>query len=489
LLSLLIPKAMIYSNSTSKPLKVLLSLILLTFISCEDISQKNQPNIILIMTDDQGWGQTSYNNHPILETPHLDDMAAHGIRFDRFYAAAPVCSPTRASILTGRSNNRTGVPSHGHALRLQEKTLAVALKKAGYSTAHFGKWHLNGLRGPGVPILKEDTHGPGNFGFHHWLTVTNFFDIDPLMSENGSFIDLTGNTSDIIVGKALEFIEETSKQNLPFFTVIWDGSPHDPFVSRDEDRKKFQDLDEPSQHHHGEIVAFDRSLGFLRKKLRDLDLAENTIVWYCSDNGGLSEIKPNSVGGLRGSKGTIYEGGLRVPAIIEWPAVIQPKITQYPASTMDIFPTIADILGLPEDDLLKPIDGISLKPIFNTVLNKRIKKIPFSFRDKGALLDNNYKLIASSINKNVFELYNLENDPTESQDIATENPVLFEQMKKEFILWNETVKLSEEGKDYPEGKVLKNPKSHFWMKDERYQPYLEEWLRRPEYRNRILKGR
>ena len=441
------------------------------------------------MTDDQGWGQTGYYNHPVLDTPNLDAMAANGIRFDRFYAAAPVCSPTRASVLTGRTNNRTGVATHGYALRTQEKTIAVALKKAGYSTAHFGKWHLNGLRGPGVPVLKDDTHSPGKFGFDHWLTVTNFFDINPLMSENGSFVDLKGNTSDIIVREALAFIEKKSKQNLPFFTVIWDGSPHDPFVASEEDRMKFQDLDESSQHHHGEIVAFDRSLGYLRKKLRDLNLAENTILWYCSDNGGLSGVQPNSVGELRGSKGTIYEGGLRVPGIIEWPAVIQHKVTRYPASTMDIFPTIVDILGLPDDDLLKPIDGISLKPIFNTALDRRNKKIPFSFKDQGALLDNNYKLIASSIEKNEFELYNLENDPIESQDLAIENQILFEQMKKEYILWNETVELSMEGKDYPEGKVLKNPKSHFWMKDERYQPYFEEWLERPEYRHRILKGR
>ena len=440
------------------------------------------------MTDDQGWGQTGYYNHPVLDTPNLDNMAANGIRFDRFYAAAPVCSPTRASILTGRTNNRTGVPSHGYALRTQEKTLAVALKKAGYSTAHFGKWHLNGLRGPGVPILKEDSHSPGKFGFDHWLTVTNFFDINPLMSENGSFVDLKGNTSDIIVRKAVKFIKRKSEQNLPFFAVIWDGSPHDPFVASEQDRKKFQDLDEPSQNHHGEIVAFDRSLGYLRKKLRDLNLAENTILWYCSDNGGLSEVQPNSVGGLRGSKGTIYEGGLRVPGIIEWPAVIQPKVTRYPASTMDIFPTIVDILGLPKDDLLNPIDGISLKPIFNTALDRRIKKIPFSFKDQGALLDNNYKLIVSSIEKNEFELYNLENDPFESQNLAAKDPILFKQMKKEFLQWNETVELSKKGKDYKDGKVFKNPESHFWMEDIRYQPYFEEWLKRPEYRHRILKG-
>jgi len=469
-------------------LKALLSLLTLILISCQKIPQIEQPNIILIMTDDQGWGQTGYYNHPVLDTPNLDKMAANGIRFDRFYAAAPVCSPTRASILTGRTNNRTGVPSHGYALRTQEKTIGVALKKAGYSTAHFGKWHLNGLRGPGVPVLKDDSHSPGKFGFDHWLTVTNFFDINPLMSENGSFVDLKGNTSDIIVRKALKFIKRKSEQNLPFFAVIWDGSPHDPFVASEQDRKKFQDLDEPSQNHHGEIVAFDRSLGYLRKKLRDLNLAENTILWYCSDNGGLSEVQPNSVGGLRGSKGTIYEGGLRVPGIIEWPAVIQPKVTRYPASTMDIFPTIVDILGLPNDDLLKPIDGISLKPIFNTALDRRIKKIPFSFNDQGALLDNNYKLIVSSIEKNEFELYNLKNDPFESQNLAAEDPILFEQMKKEFIQWNETVELSRKGKDYKDGKVLKNPESHFWMEDERYHPYFEEWLKRPEYRHRILKG-
>ena len=478
-----------FLNLISNNLNVLKILFPLAILSCNPYTKNHQPNIILIMTDDQGWAQTGYYNHPILETPNLDDMASNGIRFDRFYAAAPVCSPTRASILTGRSNNRTGVPSHGHALRLQEKTIAEALKKAGYLTAHFGKWHLNGLRGPGVPVLKEDTHGPENFGFDHWLTVTNFFDIDPLMSENGAFIDLKGNSSDIIVNKAIEFIEERRGQKLPFFIVIWDGSPHDPFLSSDEDRKKFNDLDENSQNHHGEIVAFDRSLGFLRKKLRDLDLAENTIVWYCSDNGGLSKIKPNPVGYLRGSKGTVYEGGLRVPGIIEWPSVIRPKVTNYPASTMDIFPTIADILRLPEDDLLKPIDGISLKPIFNSKLNKRKKKIPFLFNDKGALIDNNFKLVGTSIEKNEFELFNLKKDPSETQDISNDSPIRFKKMIQEFIEWYNNVKLSIEGKDYSEGKVLKNPKSQFWMKDERYKPFLKEWLERPEYRDRILKGR
>jgi arylsulfatase A-like enzyme len=472
-----------------KPINYFICLFILSLFSCTENVDDEFPNIILIMTDDQGWGQTSYYDHPVLETPNLDAMAENGLRFERFYAAAPVCSPTRASILTGRTNDRTGVMDHGYALRKQEKTIAVALKKAGYATGHFGKWHLNGLRGPGVPILKDDSHSPGKFGFDHWLTVTNFFDIDPLMSENGSFIDLKGNSSEIIVKKALEFIKEKTSQNLPFFAVIWDGSPHDPFLASEKDRDNFKDLDKQSQHHYGELVAFDRSLGVLRKTLKDLGLEKNTILWYCSDNGGLRNISPPSVGGLRGYKTTIWEGGLRVPAIIEWPKMIKPKVTNYPASTMDIFPTIADILNLPDTDLLKPIDGITLKPIFKNDLSNRDKRIPFRYKDQGALIDNNFKLVVTSIDKEKFELYDLEKDFSESINLSSENPLIFNQMKIDYLKWSESIDSSQVGMDYPEGKVLNNPERHFWMNDDRYKPYLNEWINRPEYRDRILISR
>ena len=472
-----------------KPITCIIYLFILSLFSCNENIDIESPNIILIMTDDQGWGQTSYYDHPILKTPNLDTMAKNGLRFDRFYAAAPVCSPTRASILTGRTNDRTGVIDHGYALRKQEKTIAVALQKAGYATGHFGKWHLNGLRGPGVPVLKDDSHSPGKFGFDHWFSVTNFFDINPLMSENGTFIDIKGNSSEIIVGKALEFIKEKTSQNLPFFTVIWDGSPHDPFLANEKDRDNFKNLDRESQHHYGELVAFDRSLGVLRKTLKDLGIEKNTILWYCSDNGGLSNISPSAVGGLRGYKTTIWEGGLRVPAILEWPKVIKPKVTNYPASTMDIFPTIADILNLPDTDLLKPVDGITLKPIFKKDLINRDKKIPFRYKDQGALIDNNFKLVVTSIDKEKFELYDLEKDYSESIDLVSQNPLIFNQMKTDFLKWSESIDSSQAGIDYPEGKVLKNPKRHFWMNDDRYKPYMREWLDRPEYRDRIIRSR
>jgi arylsulfatase A-like enzyme len=442
----------------------------------------DKPNVILIMTDDQGWGQTGYYNHPILKTPNLDSMAANGLRFDRFYAGAPVCSPTRASVLTGRANDRTGVPSHGHALRRQEKTLSAALKAAGYATGHFGKWHLNALRGPGVPVLEDDTHNPGAFGFDEWLTVTNFFDMNPIMSRKGVFHELKGDTSAIIVDEALKFISAAKKKGKPFLTVIWDGSPHSPWVASDADRKPFKNLDEKSQHHYGELAAFDRSVGVLRKGLRDLGVADNTIVWFCSDNGGLPKLNPDTVGGLRGYKGSVWEGGLRVPGIIEWPSKIKPRVTNYPAVTMDIFPTIADILGLDESVLLKPIDGISLVPLFDNECGKRKKPIPFRFRGKGALIDNEYKLIATNIENDAFELYDLKNDPAESKDISKDQPEIFKKMKSAFKKWSRQVDRSVAGKDYPEGKVRADePQSHFWRDDERYKPYFDEWKKRPEY--------
>lgn len=462
-----------------------LFILVTCFFSCE---KKEKPNIILIMTDDQGWGQTGYYNHPILETPNLDDMAKNGIRFDRFYASAPVCSPTRASVLTGRSNDRTGVLTHGYALRTQEKTIAQALKKAGYSTGHFGKWHLNGLRGPGVPILKDDNHNPGKFGFDFWFSTTNFFDVNPLMSDNGKFIDFKGSSSKVIFNEALKFIDKNNADNTPFFAVIWDGSPHYPWTANEDDKSVFKDLDNESQNHYGELVAFDRNLGKFRKLIREKGLSENTIIWFCSDNGGLKGIYPSTVGGLRGNKGSVWEGGIRVPAIIEWPSMIKHKVTDFPASTMDIFPTIADIIGLSKSEMIFPIDGISLLPLFNSNVDKREVHIPFRFNNTGALIDNDFKLVATSLNEMQFELYDLEIDPKESNNIATANPHLFEKLKDKYLEWSLSVNNSVNGKDYPENMVLEQPKPHFWMQDARYEPYLKEFSKRPEYENRIKRG-
>ena len=469
--------------------KVTLFLTLFIFTSCNFKESETRPNIILIMTDDQGWGQTGYYKHPVLETPNLDKMAENGIRFDRFYAGAPVCSPTRASVLTGRNNDRTGVYSHGYALRQQEKTLSEALKQEGYATGHFGKWHLNGIVGPGVPILENDFYRPGAFGFDDWVSVTNFFDIDPLMSDNGEFKEYEGTTSDIIVSLALDFIRKNVENEKPFFAVIWDGSPHRPFRALEKDKAGFENLDEKSREHYGELVAFDRCIGTLRKQLREMGVAENTLIWYCSDNGGLPDVTPTSVGHLKGFKGSLWEGGLRVPAIIEWPAKVKPAVSHYPASTMDIFPTIAELLHLPDTVSVYPQDGQSVMPVILGNTKKRDKPIPFRYSDGGALVDNNFKLYTGDRKSDNFELYNLAEDPEETTDVSAKYSEKFKELKNQFMEFDNSVEKSTEGLDYPEGRVTEKSRRQGWMTDPRYEPYLEDWLEKWEYRDRILRER
>lgn len=466
--------------------RFLVPLLCVLFPTLAFAQSPSRPNIVLVMADDMGWGETSYNGNPALKTPNLDAMAAAGLRFDRFYAGAPNCSPTRSTVMTGRSNDRCGVENHGYALRRQEKTLPQALHAAGYVTGHFGKWHLNGFRGPGAPILKTDDHNPGEFGFDEWLSVTNFFDRDPLMSRKGVFEEFKGDSSEIIVAEALKFLEKNRGGAKPIFTVVWYGSPHAPFVSIDQDKTAFGTLDKNSQNHYGELVAMDRSIGTLRAGLRKLGLAENTLLWFCSDNGGLPNVTPSTVGNLRGFKNSIFEGGLRVPAIIEWPAQIKtPSITSYPAGTFDIFPTLADVLGLPASVMLTPVDGSSLKPLFAggaTSPKERAKPMFFRHTGRTAMVDNRYKLLTESREKGVFELYDLEADPRESKDISAEQPAIAQRMREALLKWNASVDASFAGKDYPEGHVLASePKTRDWMTSPEYAPYMTELRKRPEY--------
>jgi arylsulfatase A-like enzyme len=442
-----------------------------------------RPHIILVMADDMGWGQTGYRGHPVLKTPELDAMAANGLRFERFYAGGPVCSPTRATVMTGRSHDRTGAKSHGYRLRPQEKTIAQALKGAGYATAHFGKWHLNGHAGPGAPILADDPCSPGRFGFDEWLSVSNFFDQNPIMSRNGRFEEFQGDSSEIIVDEAVKHLERQRASGQPTFTVIWYGTPHAPFKALDADRAPFTSLDEKSSHHYGELVAMDRSVGTLRRALRRLGLADNTLLVFCSDNGGLPEVKPSSVGGLRGNKGTLFEGGLRVPGIIEWPAAIKPRITSYPACTMDLFPTVADIVGLPDSVFVRPLDGTSLKPLFAAELPRRAQPIPFRYTSRAAYIDNQYKIIAEDHGRGAVQLYDLAADPQESRNLATDQPGLAARLQAALVAWNGAVEASVAGKDYPEGRVTPaDAERVFWYDLPQYARYLPAWKERWEFK-------
>lgn len=472
-------------------LALIVLVVVLQFVEVRGVFADEKPNIVLVMADDQGWGQVGYNNHPFLKTPNLDAMAANGLRFNRFYAGGPVCSPTRATVLTGRAHERTGVKEHGYALHLQEKTIAQALKKAGYATGHFGKWHLDGLRGPGVPVLKDDPYHPGRFGFDEWLTVTNFFDRNPLLSRMGVFEEHKGDSSEVVIEAGLKFIEQQAKANKPSLTVIWYGSPHSPWEATLDDQKSFRGR---LGNHYGEIIAMDRSIGTLRKRLRELKIEEKTLVWFNSDNGGLRKnFGENTVGGLRGGKGDLWEGGIRVPAIVEWPSRFKPRVTDIPACTMDIFPTVVDLLGLPRDSMLELVDGISLKPLFDGQMKKRQKPIYFQYKTGAAVIDNDWKIVTQVRGSKKYELYNLSKDEKEQWNLFDKSPFdvnanIAISMEKMLLELSNSVQRSQKGHDYPEGKVTKEgPHGRHWTGVEEYQPFLEEFKKRPEYSNWIKK--
>ena len=250
--------------------------------------------------------------------------------------------------------------------RPQEITVAEALKSVGYATGHFGKWHLGPVR-PGSPV------NPGASGFDTWLSAGNFYDNDPVLSRNGKAVQCEGESSMVVVDAALDFIETQAKADRPFLAVVWFGSPHGPHRAADRDLAVYEDQPKKDRNWLGEITGMDRAFGKLRQGLRDLGIHENTILWYTSDNGGL---RPASSGG-RGKKGQIYDGGLRVPAIFEWPArYAGHRVTDVPSVTSDIYPTLIDLLDIRMPDQ-PPLDGISLRLLLEGEMLRRPEPIGF----------------------------------------------------------------------------------------------------------------
>lgn len=415
--------------------------------------QSPKPNIILCMTDDQGWGDVSYNGLKQIRTPALDAMAAAGLRFNRFYAQQS-CSPARASVMTGRHPNRMGVFWPGMPLRRQEITVAQAARAAGYVTGHFGKWHLNGVAGPGKVMPDSDPLGPRNCGFDESFSVSNYFETNSTFGRNGVAEKTSGDGSDVIVAEALKFIRRTSAQQQPLLAVIWFGSPHAPHRPLPADLQAAG-----GSAYFGELVGVDRSLGTLRSGLRQLGIADNTLVWFCSDNGGWQDPqKPDAngvTGGLRGRKGDMYEGGIRVPAVIEWPARIkQPVVTEIPAGVVDIYPTLVDIMQPRVPSPVEPLDGISLLPLMDGHMKERSKPMGFwqgyggTATGPAAWSDNRYKLVKLGDNK--YELYDLTVDLSEQSNLAAQHPAIVNRMKAELETWQQSVLRSFRGADYPD---------------------------------------
>jgi len=332
-------------------------------------AESNRPvNIIFAMTDDQGYGDVGYMGHPHLQTPVLDEMARNGLRMDRFYTASPVCSPTRASVLTGRHPNRSGTFSWGNVLRAQETTVATALKDAGYRTGFFGKWHLGSVR-------AEQPTSPDGHGFEVWSATPNFYENDPWFSRNGRAIQVFGESSAATVEEALPFIREAAGSDQPFFAVVWFGAPHIPHDAVDELQNLYPDLPEQLRNYYGEISGIDAAMGMLREELRQLGIEEQTLLWFTSDNGGRPQDGAEHRG-LRGLKGQLWEGGIRVPALVEWPGRVSPRISQIPVGTVDIYPTLLEVAGV-EVTHHRPLDGISLVPFFEGRMPSRPTPLGF----------------------------------------------------------------------------------------------------------------
>jgi arylsulfatase A-like enzyme len=429
-----------------------------------------RPNIILVMADDQGWGDTSYNGHPELKTPHLDAMAAAGLRLNRFYTAHFNCSPTRASVMTGRHPHRMGTFSPGSPIRAQELTVAKVLQGTGYATGHFGKWHLNGKNGdrdtktpPGRAILANDPLSPGKLGFDEWVSADNYFDLDPVLGRNGVPEKFKGDGSDIAMDEALKFIRKQAGAGKPFFTVVWFGNPHVPHEALPADKALYAALPEKDQNYYGELNGIDRNVGKLRAALRELKVADNTLVWYTSDNGGANG--PKSTGKLRGSKGTLWEGGLRVPGLVEWPARIpKPFASDMPCSTLDIYQTVLAATGAKAEKQIQPLDGINLLPLFDGKMDARGKALPFVAAinrpgSHAALLDWPYKLhtdagggggkkgaVAGAVEP--VMLFDVSKDPKETTNLAAQQPERVEKMTAELAAWKSSVEKSLSGADY-----------------------------------------
>jgi arylsulfatase A-like enzyme len=445
------------------------------------------PNMIFVMTDDQGWGDVGYNGHPKIETPHLDEMAAEGMRFDRFYATASVCSPTRASCLTGRNNWRMNISNpmradEGH-LPQEEITIAEALKEKGYATGHFGKWHVGGFdpETSGTHVMPPweagfdecfSTHnvlvthdpyaklGKGGIKACYWHNGRNI----PL-DEAQSDPSLRGDDAAIVMNKAIEFIRTQSAGEKPFLVLVWFHNVHTPLGKNPELMKQYADCDPKEQIYFSNITAVDTQVGKLRSELRKLGVADNTMLWFTSDNGpnlkGKTDVKFSgaqggkfnytpigSAGAFRGWKRDCYEGGLRMPGILEWPAKIkQPIRTDFAAVTSDYFPTALDVAGipLPTD---RQYDGISLLPLIEGKVQQRGAAIGFHCNGMEAWTERQYKIVrtikAKKKPSSQWELYDLLVDPFEEHDLAATNHEIVQKMASDFHRWAESAGADEQ---------------------------------------------
>lgn len=406
-------------------------------ISCKTEKKQNSPNIVIILSDDQGWGDLSVNGNINLSTPNIDKLAETGVTFERFYVC-PVCSPTRAELLTGRYHLRGGVYSTsagGERLDLDETTIADVFKSAGYQTAAYGKWH-NGMQPPYHPNARgfDDFYG---FCSGHW---GNYF--SPMLEHNGKIVTGEGFIIDDLTNHGIDFIEN-NREN-PFFLYLPFNTPHSPMQVPDEYYGKFENKElvmrnrdpekENIQHTKAALAMcenIDWNVGRIIQKLDKTGLLENTIVIYLSDNG------PNGWrwnGGMKGRKGSTDEGGVRSPMFIKWEGKLPPgkKITEI-AGAIDLLPTLIDLAEI-DFSPKKPLDGISLKPLLIGKSPNWKERFIFSYWNrKISIRSQKYRF------DNEGKLFDMENDPGQTEDVSTANPGILNQFEEAREKWENEV--------------------------------------------------
>jgi len=424
--------------------------------------ESEPPNIIFILADDLGWHQLGCYGSNYYETPVLDQLATEGMRFTNAYAAAPVCSPTRGSIMTGKYPARTHLtvniptgrdpdrptltPDFAQWLPLDETTIAEVLQSAGYATGHFGKWHLNKDKdyAPGRP------RDPGSQGFDVVLT-THKYEAGPPSPYEDDWQHVRQITE-----HTLEFIEANSDG--PFFAYVSHNSIHRPEVEKKSlvaQYKSKPGADNDVEYAHNNptqgamLEVLDASIGRILEKVDELGIAENTIVIFFSDNG---QLGPKDSRPLRGSKADLYEGGIRSPMIVKWPGRVPAGTTHdEPVISNDFLPTfstLAGVEGLPAD-----IDGLDLSDlILDPSANLERDTLYFHFPHyhsqglgpQGAIREGNYKLIEYYENSllgkaGAYELFDLEADLAERQNLADEQPERVEAMSAKLSEWRKSV--------------------------------------------------
>ena len=448
------------------------------------------PNVIFAMADDLGWGDIGYNGGKA-RTPNLDNMARspNTILLQRYYSGSPVCSPTRGTVLTGRNHNRYCVWTVNMGsnqpdftvpqtmpLPLSEITVAEVMREAGYSTALFGKWHLGDFKPLKGGNKKWPVSHPGLHGFDQWFATEGSAPTSTINcgcfpnsrcinghysgrppctnyhTNKSSDIEgwpeaIPGGDSSFIYSLAENYIKEQVNENKPFFLYLPFHAVHVRFIATRRYQKMYQNQNYNSEEidYYGTISEMDDVMGKLRELLNNLGIKNNTLLWFSSDNG------PNSPGvtnGLRGRKHSLYEGGIRVPGMIEWPDVITSnKVSSFPVVSSDLLPTVRDILGITPTDN-RTIDGISILPFLQGKVERRNQSIYWGFPIRGFNRNYNvstsgdqYKLMAEYENGKVthYELYDLINDLGETQDLSKQYPSIGNKLLIEIEKWRQSV--------------------------------------------------